>query len=84
MATAIPIQDHHGAEPENDFVEVEADTESKAGDDSSEASGSEDENGEDEGGKVSMEDMLTQVLKEIGNGELDLTDSKKLATFTTY
>lgn len=31
-----------------------------------------------------MKDMLAQVLKDIRNGELDLTDSKKLADFATH
>ncbi|KAL9566297.1 hypothetical protein ACKAV7_009656 [Fusarium commune] len=84
MSTAIQYYKPNDAEPDYDLVEVEANAASKAGDGSSEDSGSEDEDGEEEGEKVSVKDMLTQVLKEIRNGELDLTDSKKLAAFATH
>ncbi|KAF6520589.1 hypothetical protein HZS61_014847 [Fusarium oxysporum f. sp. conglutinans] len=84
MSTAIQYCKPNNTESEYDLVEVEADAQSKAGDGSSDDSGSEDEDGDEEGEKVSVKDMLTQVLKEIRNGELDLTDSKKLAAFATH
>ncbi|KAF5597985.1 intracellular serine protease [Fusarium pseudoanthophilum] len=84
MSTAIQYYKSHDAEPDYDLIEVEADAASKAGDNSSDGSGSEDEDGDEEGEKISVKDMLAQVLKEIRNGELDLTDSKKLADFTTH
>ncbi|KAF5558518.1 intracellular serine protease [Fusarium napiforme] len=84
MSTAIQYYKPHDAEPGYDLVEVEADVASKAGDVSSDGSDSEDEDGDEKGEKVTVKDMLAQVLKDIRNGELDLTDSKKLADFTTH
>ncbi|KAF5650767.1 intracellular serine protease [Fusarium tjaetaba] len=84
MSTAIQCYKPHDAEPGYDLVEVEADVASKAGDVSSDGSDSEDEDGDEEGEKVTVKDMLAQVLKDIRNGELDLTNSKKLADFTTH
>ncbi|PNP79773.1 hypothetical protein FNYG_06866 [Fusarium nygamai] len=83
MSTAIQYYKPHDAELDYDLVEVEADAASEAGGISSEDSGSEDGDGDEEGEKVSVKDMLAQILKEIRNGELDLTDSKKLAAFTS-
>ncbi|EXA41585.1 hypothetical protein NW756_010087 [Fusarium oxysporum] len=84
MSTAIQYCKPNNTGPEYDLVEVEAEAQSRAGDGSSDDSGSEDEDGDEEGEKVSVKDMLTQVLKEIRNGELDLTDSKKLVAFATH
>ncbi|RBA15540.1 hypothetical protein FPRO05_12614 [Fusarium proliferatum] len=86
ISTAIQGCKPDDAEPDYDLVHVEADAASKAGDGSSEDSGSDDEDGDEdeEGEEASVKDMLTQVLKEIRSGELDLTDTKKLATFTTH
>ncbi|KAJ4022739.1 hypothetical protein NW752_000053 [Fusarium irregulare] len=80
MSTVSPIRDHQHSELNDVFSSVEADTESKSGNETSDGSGSEDEGGED-GGKMSVEGMVTQVLKDIGNGELDLTNSKTFAAF---
>ncbi|KAF4494844.1 intracellular serine protease [Fusarium agapanthi] len=60
MSTANQYYRPHDAEPDYDLVEVEADAASKAGDVSSKDSGSEDEDGDEEGEKVSVKDMLTQ------------------------
>ena len=80
MSTVSRIRDHQHSEPNDVFPAVEADTDSKSGNETSDGSGSEDEGVED-GGKLSVEGMVTQVLKEIGNGELDLTNSKTFAAF---
>ncbi|CCT70672.1 related to microbial serine proteinase [Fusarium fujikuroi IMI 58289] len=84
MSTAIQYYKPHNAEPDHDLVEADTDAASKVGDVSSEDSGSEDEDGDEESERVSVKDMLTQVLREIRDEELDLTDSQKLAAFVTH